>query len=139
MAMNDGDEDSIVAEINITPLTDIFLVLLVIFMISSSALLESGLTVKLPSAKTTSPAQTESQKPVSVTLARDGRIVVGKAAVTESELAKAIRTALDETSNKAVVVRGDADVSLGKTVKVMDAARSAGAEKITIATQPAIE
>jgi biopolymer transport protein ExbD len=139
MAMTDRDDDPIVAEINITPLTDIFLVLLIIFMISSSALLESGLTVKLPSAKTAASAPTESQKPVSVVLARDGTIVVGEAAVAENELAKVLRTALDATSNKTVVVRGDTDVSLGKTVKVMDAARSAGAEKITIATQPAKE
>ncbi|MBI1860435.1 MAG: biopolymer transporter ExbD [Deltaproteobacteria bacterium] len=54
MAINirDQDSDSIVAEINITPLTDIFLVLLIIFMISSSAMLEGGLQVKLPTAKT---------------------------------------------------------------------------------------
>ena len=55
MAMRFGDQEdeAIVAEINITPLTDIFLVLLIIFMISSSAMLEGGLTVKLPTAKTT--------------------------------------------------------------------------------------
>ena len=86
MAMTETDDDSIVAEINITPLTDIFLVLLIIFMISSSAMLESGLTVKLPSANAAASAQTESQKPVSVVLARDGTIVIGEAAVAESDM-----------------------------------------------------
>jgi biopolymer transport protein ExbD len=136
MALSDTSEDSIVAEINITPLTDIFLVLLIIFMISSSAMLESGLSIKLPTAKTTALTPTDPQKPVYVTLAKDGSVLVGEAAATENELTDLLRTALEGTSKKAVVIRGDAAVSFGQAVRVMDAARSAGAEKITIATQP---
>lgn len=135
MRFSETDDDAIVAEINITPLTDIFLVLLIIFMISSSAMLESGMNVKLPSAKTTSVTQTESGKPIYVTVAKDGGILVNEVAASEAALATVIKDALDKTTNKAVVIRGDEAIFLGKAVKVMDAARTAGAEKIAIATQ----
>ncbi|MBY0370784.1 biopolymer transporter ExbD [bacterium] len=135
MRFSETDDDAIVAEINITPLTDIFLVLLIIFMISSSAMLESGMNVKLPSAKTTSVTQAESGKPIYVTVSKDGGILVNEVAATENALATVLKDALDKTTNKAVVIRGDEAIFLGKAVKVMDAARSAGAEKIAIATQ----
>jgi biopolymer transport protein ExbD len=137
MRFSEGPEEdeAIVAEINITPLTDIFLVLLIIFMISSSAMLESGMNVKLPSAKTTSLTQTESGKPIYVTVSKDGGILVNEVAANENALQQVIKEALDKTSNKAVVIRGDEAIFLGKAVKVMDAARAAGAEKIAIATQ----
>ncbi len=135
MRFSDVDEDAIVAEINITPLTDIFLVLLIIFMISSSAMLESGMNVKLPSAKTTSVTQTESGKPIYVTVSKDGAMLVNENPANDASLAQILKEALDKTTNKAVVIRGDEAIFLGKAVKVMDAARAAGAEKIAIATQ----
>ena len=135
MRFSDTEDDAIVAEINITPLTDIFLVLLIIFMISSSAMLESGMNVKLPSAKTTALTQTESGKPIYVTVGKDGAILVNELAATETSLPQVLKDALEKTTNKAVVIRGDEAIFLGKAVKVMDAARTAGAEKIAIATQ----
>lgn len=140
MAMRVGDsnndEESIVAEINITPLTDIFLVLLIIFMISSSAMLEGGLNVKLPSAKTTSLTKSQSGKPIFVTIAKDGQISVNEKAANEQALQQTIKEALAATNDKTVVIRGDEAVFLGKAVQIMDAARGAGAEKIALATQP---
>ncbi len=135
MRFTETDDEAIVAEINITPLTDVFLVLLIIFMISSSAMLESGMNVKLPSAKTTSLTQTETGKPVYVTVSKDGGIMVNEVSATDGALAGVIKEALEKTGNKAVVIRGDEGIVLGKAVKVMDAARAAGAEKIAIATQ----
>ncbi len=135
MRFSEVDEDAIVAEINITPLTDIFLVLLIIFMISSSAMLESGMNVKLPSAKTTALTQAEQGKPIYVTVGKDGGILVNENQATEASLPAVLKEALDKTTNKAVVIRGDEAIFLGKAVKVMDAARNAGAEKIAIATQ----
>jgi len=134
--ITDSDEESIVAEINITPLTDIFLVLLIIFMISSSAMLEGGLNVKLPSAKASSLAQNAAGNPIYITISKEGQILVDKEAADESNLAATIKTALANTSEKVVVIRGDESIFLGKAVKIMDAARDAGAEKIAIATQP---
>lgn len=134
--IRDFDNDSIVAEINITPLTDIFLVLLIIFMISSSAMLEGGLQVRLPTAKSGALTKVESGKPVYVTLSKDGRINVNNQISDEANLLDMMRAVLTATADKTVVIRGDEGVDLGKAVRIMDVARSAGAEKIALATQP---
>lgn len=135
MRFSEQEDENIVAEINITPLTDIFLVLLIIFMISSSAMLEGGLQVKLPTAKTTALTQSQSGKPTYVTIAKDGQILVNDKQSPEANLQEAIRAALSQTSEKTVVIRGDESIVLGKAVKIMDAARGAGADKIALATQ----
>lgn len=130
------EDDAIVAEINITPLTDIFLVLLIIFMISSSAMLEGGLTVKLPTANSTALAPNANGKPTFVTVAKDGQILVNEKPASEGNLKDVLKDALAASSDKTVVIRGDESIFLGNAVKIMDAARSAGAEKIALATQP---
>src|SRR4026208_241855 len=102
-----SDENTdIVAEINITPLTDIFLVLLIIFMITSSAMIESGGKVNLPKAVAT---QTESRG-TTVTLSPKGEIFVNQRKVTEESLEKALQEVLNNNANKTVILRGDKDV-----------------------------
>ena len=134
---NENEEDVIVAEINITPLTDIFLVLLIIFMISSSLMMESGMPVKLPSAKSTSLTPSKTGKPIYVTIAKDGGILVNNQKSAEAGLQESLKQALTASDDKTVIIRGDESIFLGKAVQIMDAARSAGAEKIAIATQNA--
>lgn len=135
--IGDNEEDSIVAEINITPLTDIFLVLLIIFMISSSAMLEGGLNVKLPSSKASSLTKNATGNPLTITINKEGQILIGKEVADEKQLTLSIKAALEKATEKTVIIRGDESIFLGKAVKIMDAARDAGAEKIAIATQPA--
>ena len=129
------EDDDIVAEINITPLTDIFLVLLIIFMISSSAMLESGMQVKLPTAKSSALTKSENGKPTYVTVGKDGGILVNDHLTTDAEIQHALQEAIAKTTEKTVIIRGDESIVLGKAVKIMDAARSAGADKIALATQ----
>ncbi len=136
LRFSENEDDAIVAEINITPLTDIFLVLLIIFMISSSAMLEGGLQVKLPQAKTTALAQNQSKKPTFVTITKEGKIKINEKDAEESALSDLLKEALTNSPEKTVVIRGDEGILLGKAVKIMDAARAAGAEKIALATQP---
>ncbi len=128
-----GGEDNgdIVAEINITPLTDIFLVLLIIFMITSSAMIESGGKVNLPKAVAT---QTESRG-TTVTLTPKKEIFVNQRKVSEESLEKALQEALNNNANKTVILRGDKDVLLGETVKVMSIIKRAGATEIAIAAE----
>ena len=136
MRFSENEEDAIVAEINITPLTDIFLVLLIIFMISSSAMLESGLNVKLPTAKGVSVSpDTKAGKPTYITLGADGNISLNEKTVAENELQSEISKALASGTEKTVIIRGDESIVLGKAVKIMEAARNAGAEKIALATK----
>ena len=126
-----GENSDIMAEINITPLTDIFLVLLIIFMITSSAMIESGGKVNLPKAVAT---QSESRG-TTVTLSPKREIHVNQKKVSEEGLEAALKEALSASANKIVILRGDKDVLLGDTVKVMSIIKRAGASEIAIAAE----
>jgi len=127
-----GDDNSgIVAEINITPLTDIFLVLLIIFMITSSAMVESGSKVNLPKAVAT---QSESRG-TTVTLTPKREIFVNQKKVNEEGLEAALQEALNANADKTVILRGDKDVLFGETVRVMSIIKRAGASEIAIAAE----
>jgi biopolymer transport protein ExbD len=124
-----GPGEDIVAEINITPLTDIFLVLLIIFMITSSAMVEAGPRVNLPEAGTTS---TES-KGVVVTVDSEEALYVNGEATGRDVLPERLAGAIAASEIKRVVLEGDRDVILGDVVWILDQARSAGAEEVAIA------
>jgi biopolymer transport protein ExbD len=126
-----GENSDIMSEINITPLTDIFLVLLIIFMITSSAMIESGGKVNLPKAVAT---QSESRG-TTVTLSPKRDIYVNQKKVSEEGLEAALKDALNANANKIVILRGDKDVLLGDTVKVMSIIKRAGASEIAIAAE----
>jgi biopolymer transport protein ExbD len=127
---NEGSSE-ILAEINITPLTDIFLVLLIIFMITSSAMIESGGKVNLPKAVAT---QSEARG-TTVTLTPKREIYVNQKKVTEETLETALKDALSGSADKVVILRGDREVLLGETVKVMSIVKQAGASEIAIAAE----
>lgn len=123
--------DNIIAEINITPLTDIFLVLLIIFMITSSAIIESGGRVNLPSAAKTETAP----RGISVTLTPEQDIYVNQKKVTKDELEPVLRAALGAGPDKTVILRGDRNVLLGEAVWVLSVIKKSGASDIAIAAQ----
>ena len=129
-AAGEGD-DGIVAEINITPLTDIFLVLLIIFMLTSTALIEAGPRVRLPEAAET----TSESQGVVVTVDSAGRIVLEGNEVAPAELAGVLRGALAGSSSKRLVLEGDRKMVLGEVVHILDEARQAGAEEVAIAAE----
>jgi biopolymer transport protein ExbD len=125
------NDDDIVAEINITPLTDIFLVLLIIFMITSSAIVESGGKVNLPKA-----VQTQSEpRGVTVTLTPKREIFVNQKKVSEANLETALTEVFSGGAEKIVILRGDRDVSLGEVVRVLSIVKKAGASEIAIAAE----
>jgi biopolymer transport protein ExbD len=136
---NGGDEHDvdIMAEINITPLTDIFLVLLIIFMVTSSVLTNNGVDVNLPTASPqTSQAQPEG---VVISLRSQGRMAVNGLGVDAGDyrtLEASVKKAFGMTSSRLVILEGDREAFLGSAIEVMDAARRAGAEKFAIATAP---
>jgi biopolymer transport protein ExbD len=124
--------EDIVAEINITPLTDIFLVLLIIFMVTSSVISSQGKNVDLPSAAIA--AQTPSGVTVTVTNAEE--ISIDGKVVRADQLGPALKAALANSREKLVILRGDRDVVLGRAVSILDQAQQAGATGIALATQP---
>lgn len=125
------DNSDIVAEINITPLTDIFLVLLIIFMITSSAIVESGGKVNLPSA-----VKTQSEpRGTTVTLTPNHEIYVNQKKVNEANLENSLQEVLNTSPDKIVILRGDRDVLLGEAVRVLSIVKRAGASEIAIAAE----
>jgi biopolymer transport protein ExbD len=139
ISAGDGDEggNDIVAEINITPLTDIFLVLLIIFMVTSSVMSQLGVNVNLPQASSaTSQSQPEG---VIVTLLSGGSVAVNDQRVDISkpdQFEALLDAAFKKTSGKLVILEGDRQAFLGSAIEVMDRARKAGAERFAIATSP---
>jgi biopolymer transport protein ExbD len=127
----DDDDGAIVAEINITPLTDVFLVLLIIFMVTSSVIANTGKNVKLPEAQQTSSTP---PKAVNVTIAADGTVQVDGAAVRREALRGAIEAALAKTEEKQVILRGDGEIPYKDAVYVLDQAQLAGAKGFALAT-----
>jgi biopolymer transport protein ExbD len=136
----DGGE-TIVSEINITPLTDVFLVLLIIFMVTSTALVESevasraGMKVVLPKANAAGPVSQRRSDPV-LTVTKANEIYLGSKKVAAADLEVEIRKALQNVGSETLLIRGDKNVLLGAAVDVMSTAKRAGATHIAILTAP---
>jgi biopolymer transport protein ExbD len=133
-------QGGIFAEINITPLTDIFLVLLIIFMVTTTAIAESGtqnagLKVNLPKAG--APGEGAVQNDVAVAILEDGRTVVKGELVDETALAAIFQAAKQRNPATVVLVQADRGVPHGRVVAVMDLARRNGLERLAIATRAA--
>lgn len=128
---DDKTDEDIVAEINITPLTDIFLVLLIIFMITSSALIESGANINLPEVSKT---ETVSRNVV-VALTTSGKIFINEKEITKDSFEAELKKALAESNTKVVILEGDKDALLGDAVKLISQAKEAGAKEIAIAAE----
>jgi biopolymer transport protein ExbD len=125
-------DGGIVAEINITPLTDVFLVLLIIFMVTTSVAQNQGKNIDLPGADVSD----ATPQGVTVTVGSDGEMLVNDVVVAESQLFEVLEAALTEAREKVVVLRGDRAVLLGQAVNILDVAQQAGARGIALATRP---
>ena len=137
----DTGNESVVAEINITPLTDVFLVLLIIFMVTSTALVESevasraGMKVVLPKANAAGPVSQRRSDPV-LTVTKSNELYLGSHRVDPGNLEGEIRKALGEVGSETLLIRGDKSVLLGAAVDIMSTAKKAGASHIAILTAP---
>ena len=120
------------ADINVTPLVDVMLVLLIIFMVTAP-MLATGIKVNLPSAKTAQPL--ENKEPVIVAVAKDGGLSVGRDEVSRDELAAKVKAKLTD-SNGVVQLRGDRDAAYGDVVSVMDELAANGVTRIAIVSGP---
>jgi biopolymer transport protein ExbD len=135
--------EAVFSEINITPLTDIFLVLLIIFMVTSSVIIapqgnpdQSGIRVNLPqggkSASATLPAND-----LSIAVLADGRLVASGHVVSPQELETLFHEAKSKASDTLVVIQADEGVPHGKVVEVMGMAQTAGLEQLAIGVRQA--
>src|SRR5919202_1494602 len=121
----EGEGGGIFADINITPLTDIFLVLLIIFMVTTTAIADKG---------GQSGAATEAHD-LAIAVLEDGRTVVGGKVVDEGALVAILDRAHRENADTLVLVQADQGVAHGKVVAVMDLARRHGLSRLAIATR----
>jgi len=134
----EGSGGGIFADINITPLTDIFLVLLIIFMVTTTAIAESGtqnagLKVNLPKGGATSAGPVAHD--IAVAVLEDGRTVVKGELVDDARLEALFQEAHGKNPDTLVLVQADQGVPHGRVVAVMDLARRSGLDRLAIATR----
>jgi biopolymer transport protein TolR len=122
-----------ISEINVTPLVDVMLVLLIIFMVAAPHL-EQGVPVKLPEVTVTPlPAQTGE---FIITVTRDKNVYLNKEKTRLSRLEPILREVVKTRGDKDVYIRADRDVPYGVVVRVMAAARKAGIQGLGMVTEP---
>jgi biopolymer transport protein ExbD len=119
------------AEINITPLTDVFLVLLIIFMVTTPLIMTAGIKIKMPR---TQALPSLSERDIILAITSDERYFVNNTEVPKSRLGDYLREL--RIGNKLVVVQADARLTHGTVVAALDTAKAAGAERLAIATEP---
>ena len=127
MAANTSELDSGFSSINMTPLVDIVLVLLIIFMVTAKLIVSQTLPMDLPKA-----AQGEQQQTIfSVGIAQDGQVSVnGRSLVQKSDVVTVAAAARQRTPDLRAVIQADERVSHGSVVRVMDQLKKAGIAKI---------
>ena len=112
------------SDINVTPLVDVCLVLLIIFMIVIPAMI-NGVDVNLPETKH-SPALDASHRPFPVTVKEDGTIYLGDLIVRRDQVATELQRVHDSTATRPIAIRADKHVHYGEVIDVLDACRKAG-------------
>jgi biopolymer transport protein ExbD len=123
---------AMISGINVTPLVDVVLVLLVILMVASTYIVSQSMKVELPRA-TTSDGRSES--PAVVLVQRDGTLRLNQQIVAESELERRLVALLEEQPDVPVVISADRLVPHGRVVQFVDMARAAGAKRFAITVQ----
>jgi biopolymer transport protein TolR len=127
-----GRTQSSLADINVTPLVDVVLVLLIIFMITAPVL-QSGIEVNVPHTKT---VKEITQERLVISIDSKQRVYFGNDPVNINEIADKLHQKIRDPENQAIYVRADQEVPFGVFATVMDAVKSSGITNVSIVTQP---
>jgi len=122
-----------VSEINVTPMVDVMLVLLIIFMVTAP-MMTQGLDVDLP--ETTAKSLRQNEDPLIVTLDKTGKITLGKIEVGEALLRQQLEKLYGENSEQPIFLKADKNVAYGVVVNIMAEIKAAGFEKLGMITEP---
>ena len=136
MAFRLGQEDDLgdLAEINVTPLVDVMLVLLIIFMVTAP-MLSQGLEVELPQAEGRS-FELASNNPAKITIVSSGAVYIDDVAVGTANLEQTLGPMLRAKKIKRAVLEADQSVPYGRVIAVLDVMNRAGVEQLGMSTQP---
>jgi biopolymer transport protein TolR len=132
-SMNGGGRRGLVAEINVTPLVDVMLVLLIIFMVTAP-MMTQGLEVELP--ETTAKSLRQDDEPLVVTVNKEGEFYLRKIKVAPNMLREQLGAMGEEEKKKPIYLHADKNVPYGEVVNVMAIIKQAGFEKLGMVTQP---
>ncbi len=127
-----GRTQSSLADINITPLVDVVLVLLIIFMVTAP-ILQSGIEVNVPKTRT---VKEINQEHLVVSIDKQQRVFLGNEPVNVNQLGARLREKIRDPENESVYLRCDADVPFGAYAVVLDSLKQAGIEHVAVVTEP---
>jgi len=135
MAMDvGGAKGGLKADINVTPLVDVMLVLLIIMMLIAP-MLQQGVPVQLPKADNTT-EKPETQDQTVLHIDKNGAFFVNSLPVPAADVVATIQRALEDKTEKIVLIKGDADASYGKVMQIMDDLREVQIENVGLITDP---
>ncbi|MEO7094658.1 MAG: biopolymer transporter ExbD [Polyangiales bacterium] len=135
MAGGARHDDDVIAGINVTPLVDITLVLLIIFMVTAKIIVSQAIPLDLPKAQTSG----DQQVVFAVTIDKDGHVLADKRPMTsDDELKKAAADALAKDKDLRTVIQASAQVPHGTVIHVLDELRQAGITKIGFAVEKTV-
>lgn len=123
-----------IAEINVTPMVDVMLVLLIIFMVAAP-MLTAGVDVNLPDSKAKA-LQTEDQKPIEITVDKDGKIYIADTEIKKAALISILKPMMEGDEERRIYIRGDRDIEYGKIMEVLGQLNSAGFRKVALISKP---
>jgi biopolymer transport protein TolR len=129
---SNGRTQSSISDINVTPLVDVVLVLLIIFMVTAPVL-QSGIEVSVPKTRTVKEI-TEERLVISVD--KQQRVFLGNDPININEIATKIRQKIRDPQHQSIFIRADENVPFGAFATVMDAVKQSGIANVSIVTQP---
>mgnify|MGYP001559115833 CR=1 FL=1 len=131
-ALQRDNFDEIISEINIIPLVDISLVLLIIFMVTANYIMPSSLAINIPQASHAK--QIQPNDVITIDISREGPIYIEKKLVTSAELRKRIQAKFQDNHDMAVILSADRNVSFKNVVNILDLLSEIGISRLNIAT-----
>ncbi len=134
MGFNTGrSRNRLVAEINVTPMVDVMLVLLIIFMVTAP-MMTQGLEVDLP--ETTAKSLRQKEEPIVITLNKEGKIMLGKIEVGQALLRQQLEKQFGKNKDQPIFLKADKQVAYGIVVNIMAEIKAAGFDRLGMITEP---
>jgi biopolymer transport protein TolR len=127
-----GRTQTSLSDINITPLVDVVLVLLIIFMVTAPVL-QSGIEVNVPHTRT---VKEITEERLVISIDKQQRVFLGNNPININQIASQLRQRIRDPRNQSIFIRADEDVPFGAFATVMDAVKHSGITNVSIVTQP---